>query len=360
MSDAVYQRLAKVLDTLPNGFPKTESGVEIQLLKKVFTPEEADLFCDLRLTMETASQIAERTGRPLEGLEEKLTAMWKRGEIFGIDLGGVKMFKMIPWVLGIYEFQLNRMDREFAELTEDYAPYLAKSFFSDKPQYMQVIPIEQEVAARSEALPYEKVSTLIESGQSFAVADCICKKEKGLLGQRCNKPLEVCLAVSPIPGTMEQFGHWGRPITREEAYAVLQKSEEAGLVHMIQNVESGHYFICNCCGCCCGILRGINEFGFLDAVNSSYYAEIDPKTCIACGVCQSERCQVHAIDERDGVYQVNRERCIGCGLCVSTCPSDSIRLIRKTPEELLPRPKDEDDWMRRRGQNRGIDFRKYM
>ena len=80
MSDEIYHKLAKVLDTLPSGFPATESGIEIKILKKIFTPEEADLFCDLRLTPENAEQIAKRTGRPIEGLEEMLISMWKRGK----------------------------------------------------------------------------------------------------------------------------------------------------------------------------------------------------------------------------------------------------------------------------------------
>ncbi len=360
MADEIYYKLAKLLDTLPNGFPSTESGVEIKLLKKIFTPEEADLFCDLKLTPETVEQIAERTGRPLEGLQDMLISMWRRGELFGVEVEGIMLFKIIPWVLGIYEFQLNRMDREFAELTEEYAPYLAKQFFNDKPQFMQTIPVEQEASGQHEALSFEKVSTIIENGQSFAVANCICKKEKALLGQRCDKPMEVCLAIAPIPGAMEQFTHWGRAISKEEAYGVLKKSEEAGLVHLAQNIESGHYFICNCCGCCCGVLRGMNEFGFTDAVNSSYYAEIDQETCIACGVCESERCQVMAIEEIDEVYHVNKDRCIGCGLCISTCPSESIRLIRKKAEEVTQRPKDEQDWMKVRGQNRGVDFSEYI
>ena len=81
MSDEVYQKLAKVLDTLPNGFPSTESGVEIKLLKKVFEPEEAELFCRLKLTYETADQIVERSGSPREGLVGRLESMWKRGQI---------------------------------------------------------------------------------------------------------------------------------------------------------------------------------------------------------------------------------------------------------------------------------------
>ncbi len=86
MTDEKYHKLAKVLDTLPNGFPSTDSGIEIQILKKIFTPPEADLFCELRLTPETAEQIANRTGRSIEDLEERLIKMWERGEIEASNL----------------------------------------------------------------------------------------------------------------------------------------------------------------------------------------------------------------------------------------------------------------------------------
>ena len=123
MNDEAYHNLAKVLDTLPYGFPTTPSGVEIEILKKIFAPEEAELFCDLRLTPETAVQIAERTGRALEGLEQKLISMWKTGELWASEFDGIWTFKMIPWVDGIYEFQLKRMDQDFAIMIEEYKLY---------------------------------------------------------------------------------------------------------------------------------------------------------------------------------------------------------------------------------------------
>jgi electron transport complex protein RnfB len=359
MSD-VYQRLAKVLDTLPNGFPSTESGVEIRLLKKIFTPEEADLFCDLRLTFETVDQIAKRTGRSLDGLEDRLIGMQERGELFGLDLGGIKFFKMMPWAFGIYEFQLSRMDRELAEMCEEYMKIYGKQFFKDKPQLMQVVPVEREIPNRQEALHYEQVSSIIKDAQSFMVNECICKKEQGLLDKPCDKPLEVCMAFAPITGVFEDTPT-GRVISREEAFAILNKAEEAGLVHLTWNVENGHFFICNCCGCCCGVLRSINELGLnaSDVINSYYYAEIDPDTCTACGTCMDERCQVGAIEEDGETYRVIREKCIGCGLCITTCPSEAVRLVRKTEEEIEPPPLDENSWYEERGRRRGVDFSEF-
>lgn len=358
MSDKVYRKLAKVLDALPSGFPSSEIGLEIKVLKKVFEPEEADLFCDLRLSFETAQQIAERTGRPVEGLEGKLTDMLKKGQIFGIDFGTVKVFRMVPWILGIWEFQLHRMDKELAELCAEYNALFFPQFFRNKPQLMQVIPVQKEIPNIQQALSYEQVSTIIENGKSFAVDDCICKKEQRLLGHDCKKPLEVCMRIAPVAGVFEK-GEMGRPISKEEAYDVLRKSEEAALVHLTHNLEAGQFFICNCCGCCCGPLKAINRLGIRDAINSHYYAEIDPDRCVACGTCANERCQVSAIEEGEGAYRVIKDRCIGCGLCVNTCPSEAIQLVHKRPEEIVLPPRDEMEWYERRGQGRGVDFSAY-
>ncbi|MBN2284001.1 MAG: 4Fe-4S binding protein [Deltaproteobacteria bacterium] len=359
MSEEVYRKLAGVLDTLPNGFPATETGIELKILKKVFTPEEAELFCDLRLSFETPQQIAQRTGRPLEGLEEMLTAMWReRGQILGIDGGSLKLFKMVPWAVGIYEYQVDRMDAELARLCNEYNRIFSHQFFAVKPQQTRVIPVETTVPDKTETLPYEQVSTLIEKGQSFAVGECVCRKEQRLLGRGCDRPLEVCMAIAPVPGLFDNY-HWGRPITKKEAYELIRYCEEIGLVHQTLNVEKGHFFICNCCGCCCGILRSINELGIRDAINSNYIARIDPALCSGCGICADERCQVSAIEERGDVWHVIEERCIGCGLCVTTCPMEAVTLVRKTPEEQDTPPQNEQEWFRERGRQRGVDFSRF-
>lgn len=360
MSDTVYRKLAAILDTLPNGFPSTEDGVELRLLEKIFRPEDAEFFGQLRLVFETPGQIAQRAGRPLEEVEAHLKEMWRRGQIFGVAFKGLKLYKMVPWAFGIYELQLPHMDRELAELSEAYMPVFGRQFLSGGPPLMQVVPIEREIPAEQQALTYERVSSIIEKGQAFLLNECICKKEQGLLGHPCAKPLEVCLAIAPVPGVFDG-SKIGRVLTREEAYGVLEKAEEAGLVHLTWNIEDGHFFICNCCGCCCGILRGINELGIPAGlvVNSHYFASIDPDACVACGICKDERCQVGAIEEVEGGYRVLKERCIGCGLCVGTCPTGAVQLVRKPPEEVIPPPKDERAWFEERGRRRGVDFSAY-
>ncbi|MBI9076245.1 MAG: 4Fe-4S binding protein [Desulfatibacillum sp.] len=360
MSDAVYKKLANVLDTLPNGFPATEEGIEIKILKKIFEPDEAELFCDLRLQFENPAQIAERTGRSLEGLDEKLTSMWRRGQLFGVDFGAVRVFKMLPWVFGIFEFQLDRMDKEFVELCHAYEPHFGKQFFETGPALMHVVPVEKNIHADHISMHYQQISNLIDKGQSFAVAECICKKEMEIMDNPCTKLTEVCMAIAPVPGVFDNY-HWGRSITKDEARGLLVKTEESGLVHLSWNMQDGQFFICNCCGCCCGVLRSINDYGApaSKVVNSHFVAVIDAEECVACGVCADERCQVRAIEECEDAYHVKPEACIGCGLCISTCPSEAISLLRKPEEECEIPPRNENAWFEARGQARGVDFSAY-
>lgn len=360
MSTDVYKKLASVLDEMPNGFPSTDDGLEIRILQKIFDPDEAEIFCNLKLSFESAEQIVERTGLPLADLEEKLAVMMDKGQIFTINFGGTKYFKMLPWIFGIYEFQYPRMDRELAEMCDEYSKTYGPQFFSKKPQLMQVIPIESEIRAYQEALHYEKVSNIIENSPSMMYFDCVCKKEKKLLDQPCDRPMQVCTAYAPVPGVFDKWPY-GKTMTKEEAYALLNKAEEEGLVHLTWNLQSGHFFICNCCSCCCGVLRSINEMG-IDAskvINSYYYAEIDPDECTACGLCADERCQVNAIEEADDTYSVVPEKCIGCGLCVTTCPVEAISLIRKAEDQIDTPPADEMAWFEKRAQLNGMNIDRF-
>ncbi len=362
MSKDIFKKLATVLDTLPNGFPATEDGLEIKILKEIFEPDEAELFCRLTLNFETADTIAERTGLPIDGLEDKLVEMWNKGQVFGVDFGTAKLFKMVPWVFGIYEFQLNRLTKEFAHMVDEYMWTFGPQFAENKPQMMQILPIEEEIdTSEGQApMPYEAVSKIIGNGVSFAINDCICKKEMGLLDEPCDKPIEVCLAIAPVPGIFDNNPQNAREITKEEAYEVLRKSEEAGLVHMTGNYQNGHFFICNCCGCCCGILKGINKLGMSEVVNTAYYAQIDEEECVSCGICLDDRCQIEAILEKDVTYEVIKDKCIGCGLCITTCPSEAIKLIRKNADDIEVPVVNEKEWFRLRGEKRGVDISKYL
>jgi len=344
MRDEIYYKLRDILDTIPNGFPETADGTEIKILKKIFSEEEAEITTRLKLTWETPETIANRTGMEKDFLTEKLKEMQGKGQIMGANINGVQIYKLIPYVFGIYEFQVGRMDREFVELNEKYAKEaFANNLGSFNPPLLKVVPIEEDIPSGSVIEPYESITKLINSANAWAVGDCICKKEKRMLDQGCDNPMEVCMALAPIENYFDDY-FWGRPISKDEALKVLETAEEAGLVHMTSNEQSGHFYICNCCGCCCGILRGMNEYDYDNAVaRSNYIAVIDEDSCTSCEICM-ERCQVRAIDMGDAA-RVN-DRCIGCGLCISTCPTDAIALQRRPDEDIASVPVDSREWMK--------------
>jgi len=217
-----------------------------------------------------------------------------------------------------------------------------------QPALHRVVPAQR--AAKSERiLPYDDVRQILSYAKTFGVRDCICRVQQDHMGHECSFPKKMCLYFSPFD---RQLGP--DDISREGAFAVLEKAEEIGLVHTVSNVVKGVSYVCNCCGCCCGILRGINEFGIEKSVaQANYFAVIDPNECLGCGTCV-DRCQVHAIARNENVSVVNRELCIGCGLCVTGCPNGVARLERKSDAETAHPPADFSAWGRERLVNRGL------
>jgi electron transport complex protein RnfB len=120
MSEDVYRKLAQRLDAIPNGFPVTDSGVELRLLAKIFTPEEAALAAAMHLHREPAAAIAARAGVDPREAYVTLKAMSRKGQIRAGRKEGQLAFGLLPFVVGIYEEQLPRLDEELARLFEQY------------------------------------------------------------------------------------------------------------------------------------------------------------------------------------------------------------------------------------------------
>jgi Pyruvate/2-oxoacid:ferredoxin oxidoreductase delta subunit len=350
--DNVYHRLAAKLDEFPHGFPRTASGVELRILAKVFSPDDAAMALDLLPIPETAAAIARRLGKQVEELQPVLDGMVARGQIATVRYRGAHVYTLAPFVIGIYEFQLPHMDEELAEMFEEYAPTLVNTVGGEKPALARVVPVNAHIEARAEVLRHESVRTMMEGARSFRLIECICRKEQAALGKPCSHTLETCLAFSSEPDAYERFPY-GRTVSREQALAVLDLAEREGLVHCTYNIRREQMFVCNCCSCCCGFLRGVREFGAPHLLlHSNYLAEISREGCIACDACTNGRCPMVAIAERDGTYAVNAERCIGCGACTLICPTNAISLVQRPRAERTTPPKDIVAWAFRRATNR--------
>lgn len=343
----VYTRLARALDKLPNGYPPTEDGVHLAILRKIFSPQDAAMTLRLKPIPEPAEVIAKRIRRPTDEVKADLDAMADRGQIFKMRIRGVENYAMAPFVIGIWEFQLNHLDREMAELFERYAPTLLTTLGGHEPPLVRVVPVNKRIDAGAEIMHYDDLRRILESCKSFRVAECICRKEMDLLGKPCSHTLETCMSFAPAEDAYEGMPEWGRSVTRDEALELLEKCEEEGLVHNTYNVQGQPFFVCNCCSCCCGLLRALNEHGAPHMIaRSNYVAEIDADECIVCGVCgDGERCPVSAIVEvEDDVFRVDAMRCLGCGVCATGCEFDAIRLVERPESERRTPPESIIKW----------------
>ncbi|HQU33338.1 MAG: hypothetical protein B7Z68_10375 [Acidobacteria bacterium 21-70-11] len=350
--DNVFKRLAAKLDELPHGFPSAESGVELRILEKIFSPEDAEMALHLLPIPETVETISRRVAQPAETLRTVLDGMAERGQILVVRQDGDRLFMLAPFVIGIYEFQLNRMDAELAALCEEYVPTLLRTVGGHKPALARVVPVNAHIDAHATILRTDSLREMLSHARSFRVAPCICRREQALLGSPCRHTSETCLAFSNLENAYEDMPSWGRTIGRDEAFAVLDLAEREGLVHSTYNVQRDQMFVCNCCACCCGFLRGVKEFGAPHLlVRSNYAAAIAANDCSGCGECAT-RCPMDAIVARDDGYAVTDARCIGCGVCTVACPTAAIVLQpRPRPEQTTP-PKTLVAWAVKRSWHR--------
>ena len=334
MATDVYQRLSQHLDNLPAGFPATESGVEQRILRRLFSPEDAELAVALTPFADEVETIAGRAGITPEEAARRLEEMEKKGLIFGVHAPGRPVrYAAAQFVVGIWEYQVQRLDAEFARDVQEYlTAVLDPALWKQAPQ-LRTIPVGEAVNAELTVLAYESAEALVRARKRFTVAPCICRKEKHLLGEGCDKPLETCLSFDSAADFYQRNG-LGHYITQEEALGILKQAEEAGLVLQPGNSKDTR-FLCACCGCCCGVLTNLKRYpkpGTL--VSSAFVAAVDLELCQGCGTC-TERCQMEALTLDGDTVALDVERCIGCGLCVSTCPSGALTLKRK-PESEQP------------------------
>ncbi len=352
MVSQVYHELREQLDNYSVGFPSTESGVEMKLLQKLFSEEEARLFLNLSLVAEAPEAVAARTKGDLARTTGLLERMAQKGLIFSIRKGDSVKYAAIPFVVGSYDYQVGTMDLELAQLFEQYLQEgFGKEAVGQCPP-LRTIPVNQSLDYSWPVAPYEDVRQIIRSKDRISVANCICRVKKGLLEKSCDKPLEVCFSFGSAAQYYVENG-MGRWISQDEALEILQRCEEAALVPQPFNAQNPGV-VCNCCGDCCDILRSIKLYPKpAEMVICNYHASVDPDLCDACETCL-DRCQMEAIAiGKEGMAKVDPDRCIGCGLCVTTCTTGALTLQPKPERERREPPSKPQDFMMQLAGKRG-------
>ena len=332
----VYEQLREILDSHPSTAPPGDAIHEI--LRILFTPEEAAIAVKMNFKPKSPASLAKSSGVSENEAENLLESMADKGIIFSKNKDGKKLYGLVPLIPGVFEFPFMKgggspMHDRLAGLWEAYHhESLGASFAGNPTPMMRVIAVEKSVTPEDRIHPYEEVKHLIEQSNYVALTKCACRVSVA----KCDKPKEVCLIFDGVGEFLVERG-FARHISKEEGIKVLDQAEAAGLVHTSNNSADKASVICNCCPCCCTILRGRTQLNHPHAFEPSRFAAfVTSDDCLACGLCADERCPMQAITIGEDAAFVHEEKCIGCGLCVSTCPSGAMGLIERTHIPSVP------------------------
>ncbi len=339
--EELYRALQRHLDRMPVPYPATQSGVELRILRRLFSPEDARLALCVSAIPEPLGTVYRRTGRtaPRAAIGAALDGMAQRGLIQRVQTRRGPRYGKVPFVVGVYEAQVNRLT---ADLQRDVERYEEEAFgtalHSKRTPQLRTVPINQAIPFDRTVGCYDDIRAFVRASPGpFAVMNCICQQGKDLIGQPCRQTTdrEHCLTIGGAAESMVGRGV-ARFISKDETLGFLDRADRDGLVVEPQNTQDP-LFICCCCGCCCGVLTTARKLPHpASFFASNYQASVDAGSCSSCLVCEA-RCQMQAIACDEGPAAVKVERCIGCGLCVTTCPTGALRLVAKSDAHVPPK-----------------------
>jgi len=301
----------------------TPEDPEYKLLECVVTDEMAEAALCLKFREpRSAEEVASVWGRPVEETERILQRCGDVGAAMFRDDDGVNMYWLELWVPGHMEMVVNNSEnyKKYPQIGEAFDGYgkkkapLTAGNFPIGTGPMRTIPIESAIDGETRRASYEEISGYLNSATTFSVSDCSCRTSRESMGEGCGHLKEdMCIQLDDAADYYIQSGK-GRQITREEAFEIIKKAEENGLMHNIPNIEEvGHtHAICNCCGCGCYAVRNANMWRNPDFIKSNYLAKVD------------------------------MDKCVACGECVENCPTNALALGQKLCADTLPRKKKPD------------------
>jgi len=349
----VYTKLRERLDTYSFGFPVTESGIEMAILKKLFSEDDANLFLELSQKLESADDIAKRLNQPVNAIKEKLEDLVSRGLLFK-QSKEIEKYAAIPFMHGIVEFNIKRVDKELASMLQKYAEEAYNANIAQSMDYfLHAIPVQKYVEIERHVASYYDVEKILDKVDVIAVAECFCRKKNKLLDKGCDSPLEACFMF----GSMAQYyidNNLGRRVDKEEALKIVAEAQRSGCVTQ-PSTSQNPAGMCNCCRDCCMVLGAIKARpNPADFVFSNHFSSIISERCTGCESCVN-MCPMDAISIGDsGTAMVNLNRCIGCGLCLMACNFDAVKLNEKPEEKRRTLPANSKEQMLYMAKKRGL------
>lgn len=365
----IYEALADRLNKNYMGTPINEDLMKI--LHSLFTETEARMASKLPLKPSTISEIASICDLKQEEAQNLAVEMAKKGLLVERKKEKQYVYFLPPMIIGFFEFTYMRVQKhiDYKELTELFLKYLSNedmigelSGSQTKLMRNVIDSYSEQFIVNSQVMDYESIREIIKKSKGGAIQMCTCRHVMEHAGQKCkNTPtMEVCVSLGWFGEYIANRG-LGRKASVEELLDLLDKTEEWGLVHLVDNYMEEPVYWCNCCSCCCLLLTTVKEMQDNTVSNftpSQFLPSIIEEKCNGCGKC-AKFCPIDAIiieTEKQGKHtpRINYNVCIGCGICCKHCEQEAIKLIRRDRPFDIPKNADEMENRIAKDKNRSL------
>jgi len=344
------------LNKYPIGLP--DNDTLRQILTILFSEEEAYVASRFPLNEATLRELVRSTGWEKERLAKKLDEMADKGLVFDSTYGGKTYYLLMPGLIGFFEFSFmkQRQDLPVAELAQLMDEYLfgdprqqmGKEFFSSKTPLTRSLPYEEHIPVSSQIATYESAREIVKNAGYGAIGMCYCRHKKEHLNETCDKGAptkEICISLGTAARFMVRRG-FAEKRTTSELLKILEGARDLNLTHITDNIRYKPSFICNCCSCCCELLRGVIQGFPMGVAKTSFTLQVDCERCLGCGLCK-KACNAAALELVDSKHvnsdkkmTVLAENCLGCGACISACPTSSLALAPVLRPDIPEKKKD--------------------
>lgn len=345
MSKEVYRQMLEVMKKRRGSYAGMDIPEFYDMVEALFTEEEAAINNAMPAEPATAEEIAKQMGRDEGQIKAILEGMADKGLCKTFTDKGIRYYQGQPFMLGIFEYQFmpggtTQRDKKLAKLIHAYQEAFN---FAKGPTKMtfptaRAITVDRTIKAGNTIHTYDQVQTYIDKYDPISVSTCFCRHTARLRDDDIHAmPTDVCMFFGRgAEFAIERLG--ARRLTREGARAVLDRAEEAGLVHMARNTTEDIEFLCNCDRWHCEVLTNVlKQSRPALFFNSGFQPIFDPGLCETCETCIG-RCPSAALTmDENHVPRVDLDRCFGCAVCASGCPSEAIVMDAKTNFPVPPK-----------------------
>ena len=283
----------------------TYKDPEYRILDPIVDDDMCSIMMRMRLEKNfTAEDLARKAKKSVEFTQEQLDKLVKAGVIRVRTVDGKTCYYYPIWVPGIMEGILSNREQcdKYPDLGVCFEEYtrirvgMLAPVLGNGVNFMRVMPVMSAIENNTHAASYDELTTIIDNAKAISVGPCSCRRSRRLMGEGCGHLEEdMCIYLDDNAINFSKNGEH-RLVSKEEAYEILKRAEDNGLVHDVNQAPGfdGVTAICNCCGCSCYALRITELFRSPEGVRSNFIARVDKDKCVACGQCV-ENCQPNAV-----------------------------------------------------------------